>query len=260
VSTRRIEPGFPRFAFASAVLLGLVACQTSPPPAESTGPAAPGTFSIPAGSTEYRVSKPESGLQVFVYRGGPMAKLGHNHLVASHDLEGAVYVTQDPLRTRFDLAFPVAALTVDEPALREQAGADFATVVPQNAREGTRNNLLSPALLDGANYPTIRLRALDVLAVGEGGYDVGVEITIKDQVRTARVPMTVRQEGSTLTASGEFPLAQSALGLKPFTAAMGALAVVDEMKIRFQVVARLTAAEDMRNENGGPVAAVSEDK
>ena len=196
----------------------------------------PGVFSVPPGSTEYRVSPRESGLQILVYRGGPMARLGHNHVIASHHLEGAVYVTPDPLRTCFDLSFPVGELTVDEAAMREQAGADFASAVPQNARDGTRNNLLSPALLDGANYPTIRLRALDVLEAGDG-YDVGVEIAIKDQVQTVRVPVTLRRDERTLVASGEFPLKQSALGLKPFTAAMGALAVVDEMTVRFQVVA-----------------------
>ncbi|MBC8026415.1 MAG: YceI family protein [Steroidobacteraceae bacterium] len=180
----------------------------------------------------------DSRLQILVYRGGPMAKLGHNHVIASHHLEGAVYVTQDPLRTRFDVSFPVNELTVDEPAMREQAGVDFANVVPQNARDGTRNNLLSVALLDGANYPTIRLRAQEVVAAGEG-FDVGVEIMIKDQVHTARVPVTLRREEGSLVASGEFPLKQSELGLKPFTAAMGALAVVDEMKVRFEVAAVL---------------------
>ncbi|MBC8026356.1 MAG: YceI family protein [Steroidobacteraceae bacterium] len=194
-------------------------------------------FAIPAGSTEYRVNAQDSRLQILVYRGGPMAKLGHNHLIASDDLEGSVYVTEDPLRMRFDISFPVNALTVDEPAMREVSGPEFANAVPQNARDGTRSNLLSVALLDGANYPTIRLRALEVVAAGEG-FDVGVEITIKDQAHTARVPVTLRREEGSLVASGEFPLKQSELGLKPFTAAMGALAVVDEMTVRFEVVAR----------------------
>jgi polyisoprenoid-binding protein YceI len=236
VSTRTIKQRFPGFVFASALLLGLVACQTSPPPVETASPAGPGVFSIPPDATEYRVSGAESGLQILVYRGGPMAKLGHNHVIASRHLDGAVYVTDDPLRTRFDLSFPVSELTVDEAAMREQAGADFANLVPQNAREGTRKNLLSPALLDAAHYPTIRLRALDVLAAGDG-YNVGVEVAIKDQVHTVRVPLQLRREAGTLTASGEFPLKQSSLGLTPFTAAMGALAVVDEMRVRFQVVA-----------------------
>jgi hypothetical protein len=179
----------------------------------------------------------ESLLQILVYRGGSMARLGHNHVIASHQVSGAVYVLDDPTQMRFDLSFPVNELTIDEPALRETAGPDFPPKVPQSARDGTRTNLLSPAVLDGANYPAIRLRATDVIAAGEG-YDVGVELSIKDQVRNLRVPVTlVRKEGA-LKASGEFPIRQSDLGIKPFSIAMGALVVVDEMRIRFEISAR----------------------
>ncbi len=166
-----------------------------------------------------------------------MARLGHNHVIASHQVSGAVYVLDDPTQMRFDLSFPVNELTIDEPAMREMAGSDFPPNVPQSARDGTRTNLLSAAVLDGATYPDIRLRATDVAAAGEG-YDVGVEIRIKDQVRNVRVPVTlVRKEGA-LKASGEFPLKQSDLGIKPFSIGMGALVVVDEMRIRFDVSAR----------------------
>jgi hypothetical protein len=67
---------------------------------------------------------------------------------------------------------------------------------------------------------------------------MGVEITIKDQVRNVRVPVSVERGDGTLKASGEFPLKQSELGLKPFSVAMGTLIVIDEMKIRFEVVAK----------------------
>jgi hypothetical protein len=148
-----------------------------------------------------------------------------------------VYVTDVATQTRFDIRFPVNELSVDEPALREQAGPDFPRDVPQNARDGTRVNLLSEALLDGAHYPTIRLRATDVIEAA-GGYDMGVEISIKDQVRTVRVPVTVERAGGSLVASGEFPLKQSELGLKPFSVAMGTLVVLDDMRIRFRVTAK----------------------
>lgn len=178
----------------------------------------------------------ESLLQILVYRGGAMARLGHNHVIASHRLSGAVYVLDDPTQMRFDIRFPVNELTVDEPAMREFAGPDFPPNVPQSARDGTRTNLLSEALLDGEKYPEIRLRATDVLAAGEG-FDVGVEITIKDQVRTVRVPVTLERKDGALKASGEFPLKQSDLGLKPFSVAMGTLVVIDEMRVRFEVSA-----------------------
>jgi polyisoprenoid-binding protein YceI len=138
---------------------------------------------------------------------------------------------------RFDVSFPVNELTVDEPAMREMAGPDFPPNVPQTARDGTRTNLLSEALLDGANYPDIRLRATEVVAAGDG-YDVGVEITLKSQVHTVRVPVTLERKAGALKASGEFPLKQSDLGLKPFSVAMGTLIVLDEMRVRFEVSAR----------------------
>lgn len=227
-----------RWLLVGLVLLGLGACRTSPPPPPASAPSAPaGAISIPEGAREYRIVPDESLLQVFVYRGGAMARLGHNHVIASHQLAGPVYVTDDPFGTRFDIAFPVAGLTVDEPGLRAAAGPDFPANVPESAREGTRNNLLSKALLDAERHPEIRLRATDVRAAGEA-YDVGVEVSLKGITHRLRVPVTVERQDGAIAATGEFPLKQSELGLEPFAVAMGALVVVDGMRVRFEVVAR----------------------
>jgi polyisoprenoid-binding protein YceI len=241
MSTQQARHGFPLRVFvAGFVLWGLAACQTSPPtketPPVAPQPAAP--TAAPAGAHEYAVVGEESLLQILVYRGGAMARLGHNHVIASHQLSGTVFVADDPLQSRFDVSIPVNELTVDEPAMREMAGADFPPGVPQSARDGTRKNMLSEALLDGEKYPSIRLRATDVVAAAEG-FDVGVEITIKDQVRNVRVPVTLVRKDGAVVARGEFPLKQSDLGFKPFSVAMGTLVVIDEMHIHFEVVARM---------------------
>jgi len=226
--------------FAWGLLWGLAGCQTSPP-APVPGPppteAAPAPVPVPAGAREYKVVAQESLLQILVYRGGAMSKLGHNHVIASHHLQGSVFVAKDPLATSFDIRFPVNELTVDEPALREAAGPDFPASVPQNARDGTRVNLLSAALLDGANYPDIRLRATGFESAGEG-YTAGIEVTLKGATHQLRVPVSVVRDGASLTAHGEFPLKQSELGLKPFSVAMGTLVVLDDMRVRFTLVAR----------------------
>jgi hypothetical protein len=228
-------------AGACWAVLGLAACQTSPTKAPAVAAPQPVPVGIPAGAREFHVVAGESLLQILVYRGGAMARLGHNHVIASHGLTGVVYVTVDPLATRFDISFPVNELTVDEPALREAAGPDFPPSVPQSARDGTRRNLLSPELLDGANHPEIRLRAFDIRAAGES-YDAGIEVTLKGQSQVLRVPVSLRREPGLLVASGEFALRQSEFGLKPFSVAMGSLVVLDEMRIRFEVTAREGAA------------------
>lgn len=241
MSTSESARWFPRslVVFSGVVLWGLAACQTSPPAAQNPPAPAPVTEvgAIPAGARELHVIPEESLLQVLVHRGGAMARLGHNHVIASHALNGSVYLTDDALQTRFDISFPVNELTVDEPALREQAGPDFPPNVPQSARDGTHTNLLSEALLDGARFPTIRLRAIDIIEAA-GGYDMGVEITIKDQVHTVRVPVAVERQEGVLKASGEFPLKQSELGLRPYSFGMGALVVLDDMTVKFAVTAK----------------------
>jgi hypothetical protein len=228
-----------RWLLVCLVSLGLASCQTSPPPQVPRHETAPAgaAGAVPSGAREYPVVPEESLLQIFVLRGGAMARLGHNHIIASHQLTGPVYVTDDPFGTRFDISFPVGELTVDEPGLRAVAGPEYAAAVPENAREGTRKNLLSEPLLDAEHFPSVRLRATDVRAAGDT-YDVGVEVTLKGSTFALRVPVTVKRQDGALVASGEFPLKQTQLGLKPFTAAMGALVVLDDMKVRFDVTAR----------------------
>ncbi len=238
MSTPSAGHRFPlRVVVAGLVLWGLSACQTSPPPAETPLPTPVPPSAAAAGAHEYQVVGEESLLQILVYRGGAMSRLGHNHVIVSRQLSGKVFVTGDALQTRFDIGLPVNELTIDEPAMREQAGADFPPGVPQSARDGTRKNMLSDALLDGEKYPEIRLRATDVVAAGDG-FEVGVAVTIKDQVRSVRVPVTIERKPGALIARGEFPLKQSELGLKPFSIALGALVVLDEMRIHFEIVAR----------------------
>jgi polyisoprenoid-binding protein YceI len=235
MSTSTRGRGFPLCCLAT--VLGLVACRTSPPPAPSQPVVAPSRLAKPADARTLSVIAADSTLEIRVYRGGPMARMGHNHVIASRHLQGEVYLAEDATRSRFDIRFPVNELTIDEPAMREAAGPDFPAEVPQSARDGTRRNLLSDALLDGAHYPEIQVRATDVKPAA-GVWDVGVEIIFKDRVYPVRVPVELERRGEEITARGEFTLHQTQLGLKPFSVAMGSLVVLDEMRIRFTVVAR----------------------
>jgi polyisoprenoid-binding protein YceI len=193
----------------------------------------------PPGATgrEYRVSAEESLLTVLVYRGGALAKAGHNHVIASHQLLGTITVPEDLTASSFELRIPVTLMTVDEAPLREPLGADFPAEIPADAKEGTRRNMLSDALLDGERYPGISLRSERIVAI-PGGFEVTLLVGIKDQTHTMTLPVMVERSGAVLRASGELSLRQSALGLKPFSVMLGALQVLDEIKVRAQIVAR----------------------
>jgi polyisoprenoid-binding protein YceI len=189
---------------------------------------------------------------VLVFRSGPLAKAGHNHVVASHALHGTLYVPTDLARATVEVTFPVAELTVDEAPLRAKENeVDFPPDVPDSAKEGTRKNMLGPALLDAEHYPEIELRSTGLEAApGQGnqaGLRANMQVTVRGHATTVVVPLHYEQHADEIIVSGDFPLKQSDLGLTPFSALLGALQVADELRIRFRIVAR--AATTLR----GPV-------
>jgi len=237
---------------ASAVFPFLTGCPTRPTPATGAvaprrvpgqGPAAPAHEGRP-----YEVLARDSLLTIQVFRGGPLAKAGHNHVIASHALHGTLYVPADRARTTFEVSFPVAELTVDEASLRAKENeADFPPDVPDSAKEGTRKNMLGPALLDSEHYPEIVLRSLTLQAApgmrpgmspgmsNSDEWQARVEITVRDRPSTVVVPVHYGQHADEIVVSGDFSLKQTDLGLTPFSALLGALQVLDEMKIRFRI-------------------------
>jgi hypothetical protein len=52
------------------------------------------------------------------------------------------------------------------------------------------------------------------------------------------VPVTARVNADSVTAHGNFVILQSELGIEPFSIMGGAIAVADEVEVRFDIVAR----------------------
>jgi polyisoprenoid-binding protein YceI len=235
----------------ATLLVGVLGgCALRPQPAAPAPAAAlPPTPALHEG-TPYEIVPQDSLLAILVYRGGALASAGHNHVIASHELTGTIYVPTELLRSSFEVHIPVATLTVDEATLRaQQSAADFPPDVSAGAKEGTRRNLLGPALLDAEHYPEIVLQALHLerppaagaaSAAGAGSDTVLAQLqsSVRGQLRTLTVPVRYERHERELTVSGEMPLKQSDLGLTPFSAMLGALQVMDEMHVSFRIVAR----------------------
>jgi polyisoprenoid-binding protein YceI len=221
---------------AVIVLLGLAGCALHP---HAPAPATPGHVAPHLGM-RYEVVPAQSLLTILVFRAGALASAGHNHVIASHELSGAVWVAPDILRSSFELHLPVATLTVDEAPLRaQQARADFPPDVPDSAKEGTRHNMLSEALLDAAHHPEIVLEAMQLeKGPGENSVTAHVQSTVRGTQHAFTVPVSYQRGEGTIRLSGSFALRQSDLGLTPFSAMLGALQVQDEMHLSFRIVAR----------------------
>jgi polyisoprenoid-binding protein YceI len=175
---------------------------------------------------------------LFVRKEGPMAALGHNHIMSVRELSGSVQWQADPARGRLELQFPVAGILVDEPERRAAAGDDYRSVVNDATRAGTRDNMLGARLLQAEQYPRISLRSQQLIATGPESLRALLEVQVRGRATTVEVPLRWQLAGELLSANGTFMLRQTALGLEPFSVALGALRVADEIEVRFNIVAR----------------------
>jgi hypothetical protein len=190
------------------------------------------------------VSPSESLLTVLVFRGGPLARAGHNHVIASHELTGIAIVPDDVTQASFEIHVPVQTLTIDEPPLRALEGKDFSAEVPDSAREGTQRNMLSEPMLDGERFPEILMKSAGLVgrvngAAATGELVAAVDIGVRGKISTVSVPLRYRLQGDALRVQGELALKQTDLGLTPFSLFGGALRVEDEMRVKVSLVARV---------------------
>jgi hypothetical protein len=239
-SARRIGLGL-RAGVAIAVgSLWLVGCRTPPPPPPPP-PTAAAPEVVPERIDHYRVDSLASQVLILVYRDGPMARLGHNHVMSVHQLSGEVVVPKEPADSTFTFEFPVAAMTVDEPALRATLGEDFKAPVDATSIDGTRGHMLGEKLLNASRFPVIRLSSGPLRPEGDH-WIVTLDISVHDHDSAVDVPVALTTTPAELDASGEFDLTHAQLGLTPYSVGLGALRVAETIHVRFHVVARYADA------------------
>jgi polyisoprenoid-binding protein YceI len=216
---------------AMAVLLAACASKL---PAPSSIKAAPTDF--PAayyqqarakGMQVLEIDSAHSLVTIQVRRSGSLARLGHDHLVASHNVQG--YIA--PQINRADLFVPLTELTVDEAPLLAEAG--FRSPAAQGVAEATRNNMLEK-VLDVAHFP---FSLIHVSRDSKDSADVKVTITLRGVAKNYAVPVKVEQQDGQLIVSGELSLLQTDFGITPLSVLNGALQVVDGLVLRFKIVA-----------------------
>lgn len=220
--------------FLVPILLLLGACAAPPVSPPAPAPAVPTPSTGPAEAWNVV----GSNLVVRVYRDGPMAQFGHNHLITSNGLTGRIDLREPRTASGFWIELPLDSLAVDDAAARATAGEDFAASVPAKDREGTRRNLLGGEVLDAARQPVIVLRA-DAITGGPDHYTARVRVALHGEERLLDVPLTLEEtDGERLRVHASLRLRHADLGLVPFTAAMGALRVRDDFEIDCRLEAR----------------------
>jgi hypothetical protein len=207
----------------------LLGCSYAGPPAAPVAPATPVAVDHappappPEAGNARRFDSEHSRILITVRRGGPLARLGHDHAIVTGPITGAVA----PQANRADLRFRLDALVVDDAGARAEAG--LGPPPPADTIAGTRHNMLT-RVLDAPRFPDVLLHAE---RVGPG--QCRLTITLHGVTRTLPVPVQVTEEAGVLRARGSFTLRQSAFGIEPMSVLGGALVVEDELVLHFDL-------------------------
>ena len=81
----------------------------------------------PPGSTPFQLDPNASQIWLYLHADGPMAKVGHSHVITTRGLRGMVWLHPQVEHSGCAVELPVAAFVVDDP--QERAAA-----VPRAAR------------------------------------------------------------------------------------------------------------------------------
>ena len=224
---------FNRIAIAIAIL-SLAACAAPRPrPVTRPVPAEAVLQSLPAPG-EYPIDSNGSELRLLVYRAGTLAGLGHNHVMVSRALTGRVQIGADVPVSSFSLKLRADSFVIDDAQSRQEEGGDFPGDIPEDAKAGTRRNMLSSAVLNAAEFPDITVKSVSLTGtLSEMNADL--EISAAGHTSRLSVPLSLQGDAHRFTAAGSMELRQTALGLIPYSLMHGALQVQDAMQLKFKI-------------------------
>ena len=219
---------------AAVLVLSLAACAAPRPrPPVPQLPAAAGLRALPAPGG-YKIDTGNSELRLLVYRAGPLSNLGHNHVMVNRELTGMVQIADSISASSLSLRVPVDGFVVDDAQARQEEGADFPGDIPQEAKAGTRRNMLSAAVLNAAAFPDITVKSLALAGTLD---DLSAELEISAAGHSSKItaPLSLQGDAQHVTAIGSMQIRQTALGLAPYSLMGGALQVQDAMQLKFKI-------------------------
>ncbi len=176
-----------------------------------------------------QIDATQSLIVIEVRRAGSLANLGHDHVIASHDVQG--YVA--PNEGRADFYIRLDQLVVDEPKLRTEAAFD--TQPSESAIAGTRENMLRQFNAETHPYAVV---SVERVVVDAAGSQLDISLALNGVTRAVRVPAKIERTAGQVIVTGRVTLAQTAFEITPFSILGGALQVQDQVDVRLAIRAR----------------------
>lgn len=159
-----------------------------------------------------------------------MAHLGHDHAVASIDVQGFVELAADPSASRAEVVMPLMNLLVDEAVHRQRL--ELEKEISADDVAATYNNMRK--VLEAELFPWVKVDA-SFASADTVPPVLKVSITMHGEAHEYLLPVQLDVSEERLSVSGELVIKQSAFGLVPFSAVGGLLQVADELEIEFDL-------------------------
>jgi hypothetical protein len=220
-----VDPGVEAGADILVQATGQAGAEPSLPPREPPAVQAP---------REFTVDSAQSEVYWRIYKAGAMARLGHNHVISIGQLTGTVTFGGELSAAEWSLRFPVSGLVVDDPGIRARHGEDFASVPSDGDKEGTQRNMLTADVLNGDEFPEIRLHGRGLIGAPESA-ELPVTIELLGRTIERNFPARVTFGADSVTVTGEYRLTHADLGMSPFTALGGLMSVGEDIDFTYRI-------------------------
>jgi polyisoprenoid-binding protein YceI len=181
-------------------------------------------------TVRYLIDPAVSRFTVQAFATGLLSTFGHNPTIGIRDYEGQIQFVPDTYEKSFvRLVVQTGAMEV----LDEMKNDD------RNKLEQT----MFDEVLNLKHFPTAVFESKDIAVQKLNNSEllqahVVGDLTFHGMTQTHSFDTRVTPMGTMLRISGEFPLRQSDYGIKPVSFAAGALRLKDEIKFKFELVAR----------------------
>ena len=183
-----------------------------------------------AAPRSFAIDPSQSGATIEVGKAGVFSFAGHTHEVEARAVAGTVTVDMD------DPARSTIHVDIDASALKVTGKGESADDAPK-----VQETMSGVQVLDVQKYPKITFASTSVAVKSRAGAtletNVTGQLTIRDVTRTISVPVSVRIDGQTLSATGRFPVKQTEYAIKPVSVG-GVVSVKDAVNISFTLVGR----------------------
>lgn len=189
-----------------------------------------------AGAQTYTLDPSTGSLRARLFRDGPLAAFGHDHVVVAPTFQGAVELSSATATLR--LVVDARALKIDEDAAREAAGLRAVSAADRSEIEKT---MRGPKGLDVERFPEMSLLSQSIEPVPDEKdlWHVIGSFQLHGSTQTIEAPVAVRDgPGGGRWFSGYVRLRQTDFGLKPYSAFAGAVKVRDDFVVSFDLLGR----------------------